>query len=175
VDRTTEFGEEIISMRHSILLAITFACAACGSSSSNGDPGTPVKMQALTGTIQGQSFTAQSAIAQSDGMGGRLVTINATNLGCTDVPMRADGDRWILVGVSDWTAGTSYQLKLDLSGQPSHTATFVVQQGGTSDNLIVATGRVEVQQTGMNAELGLRANDPRFGSVEGTVAVTECP
>jgi hypothetical protein len=148
-------------------------CAACGGTS--GDSGAAVKMQALAGTINGKSFSAVSAIARVNGSGGKDVTIYPKMVGCMDATTLADGDMEILVPVGSWTAGNDYELSLNLSDLANaKTVTFVVEQGMTPQNDIIGTGRVEVQQTGMNAMIGIRATDSTYGSVEGTIAVTEC-
>jgi hypothetical protein len=158
-----------------IISTVLLLCGACGGSS--GDPGTAVKMQPLAGTIKGKSFSAVSALARAGGsMTGRQITIYPKMTACTDPGTLNDGDQQILLNVDPWTAGSSYQLNLDLTNLANaKTVTFVVEQGMTPNNYIVGSGRVEVQQTGMNAMLGLRATDSSYGSVEGTIAVTECP
>jgi hypothetical protein len=161
-------------MRNFLVISMLLSCAACGGGTGGGDPGTAVKMQPLAGTIQGKSFSAVSATARAGG-NGESVTIYPKMVGCTDNPTLADGDMQIGLTVPTWTAGSSYQLNLSLGDLAnSKTVDFVVEQGMTPQNYITGTGRVEVQQTGMNAMLGLRATDPMYGSVEGTIAVSEC-
>lgn len=164
-------------MRKQWLFWVLIASAACGGTGTS-DSGAPVKAQPLSGTIQGKAFTAQSAIARSLG-GSTQVTIYAKNVGCMDNAQLMDGEAEILFSVDKWMDGASYQLNLDLSNlSSSKTVTFVVQQGSTPNNLIIGTGRVEVQKAGgmgSTGLIGLRATDSMYGSVEGTVSVQVCP
>jgi hypothetical protein len=164
-------------MQKQWLFLALIASAACGGTGAS-DSGAPVKAQALSGTIQGKSFTGQSAIARTLGSSTQ-VTIYGKNVTCTDNVQLMDGEAEILFSVANWMDGASYALNLDLSNlSSSRTVTFVVQQGSTPNNLIIGTGRVEVQKAGgmgSNGLIGLRATDPMYGSVEGTVSVQICP
>jgi hypothetical protein len=164
------------------LACLLFACssftAACtvnsgsGSSSSDGDPGTPVKHQTLAGNIDGHGFTAKTAVAQPNGTGGMMVTVFSSAASCTSQPpLQHDGDAQILLEVDSWKAGNAYELSL------SNSVTFVEQKSGSEDNLITTTGRVEVTDPGStsaNGTLSIRATSSDFGSVEGQVPVVVC-
>lgn len=158
----------------SLLTLATAACSFNGPGGGGGsDPGTPVKQQPLAGTIDGKSFTAVVALASPgfDGSASRSITIYAAAATCDAPPHDTDGSLEILVDVSSWTGGTAYELDL------SHSVTFVEQNNGTPDNLIVDTGRLEVTDPGsamQNGTLSLRATSSQFGSVEGQVPVVLC-
>jgi hypothetical protein len=152
-----------------LLAACSVTPVASGVGGSEGDPGTAVKQQSLAGTINGHSFAAASAIAQSDGQGGQSITIYSTAATCTTLP--ALPPLQILLDVTSWKGGTAYELDL------AHSVTFVDQTSGSPDNLILDTGRVEVTAPASGATtwtLALRATSSSFGNVEGKIPVTVC-
>jgi hypothetical protein len=162
-----------------VVLLAACATAACtinsgpGGGGGGSDPGTPVKQQALAGTIDGKAFTAKVALASPgfNGSSSRSITVYATAATCDNQPQPADGDLQILVDVDDWTAGNAYELSL------SHSATFVEQKGSTPDNFIVTTGRVEVTDPGSATQQGtfsVRATSSDYGNIEGQVPVSNC-
>jgi hypothetical protein len=160
-----------------VLLA-ALATAACTVNSGPGggggsDPGSPVKQQALAGTIDGKSFTAKVALASPgfNGSASRSITVYAVAATCDNQPQPSDGDLQILVDVDDWAAGNAYQLSL------SHSATFVEEKGSSPDNFIITSGRVEVTDPGSATQQGtfsIRATSSDYGSIEGQVPVLNC-
>jgi hypothetical protein len=149
------------------------------TSTSSGDSGAPVKQEVLAGTINGASFTAVSAIETSIG-GLTSVTVYDSAVTCASIPPEvAVGHPQILLDVDPWTSGAAYELGL------AQTVTFLfLQSDGTLFDDIVTSGRVEVTTaatlapdggTGTAGVIGIRANDPQYGSIEGQVPVIACP
>ncbi len=140
-----------------------------GSNGSASDPGTAVKTQALSGTINGKAFTAKTAIARAGfSSGEKQIDIYDVDATCDMQPQLAAGDHEILVTVKDWTEGSSYQLDF------SHSLTFVE---APADNFVTFTGRVEILKAGSDTEPGMiavRADDMSKGSVEGQIQVLNC-
>lgn len=140
-----------------------------GAGSSASDPGSAVKTQPLSGTVNGKPFTAKVAIARPGfSSGEKQIDIYSVDATCDMQPQLAAGDHEILVTVKDWTEGASYQLDF------SHSLTFVE---APAQNFITFTGRVEILKAGSDTEPGMlavRADDQEKGSVEGQIKVVNC-
>ena len=167
-------GEEGASRTRTCLL-VACACFAAGCTLTAGventDLGTPVKLQPLTGTIDGHAFTAKTAIADPDKKGVMMVTIYTSAGTCDDWPAEHDGDLRISLDVSDWAAGAGYELS------SSRPVTFVEFAPGVAHNFAIYDGRVEVTDPGSataSGTLSIRATSSKYGSVEGQVPVVIC-
>lgn len=145
------------------VLALCFGFACGGGASS----GTPVKTQVLAGSINGQSWTVQSAILESPfSSGDRFLNLYSTARTCDDF---APPTTPSLLTSVQWKVGTS----------DSEQITFVVPDpgGGAPNNIPVFGQRLEIL-TAPDAGTGtirLRATDgSAANSVEGEASVTVC-
>jgi hypothetical protein len=165
-------------MKLAMVFAIAFGSfplvTGCSSSSGGGGATGPVATTPLAGTVDGQSFTAKTALAH-DGFDSGKKSIDIYD---TDVNGEAFGQsskREILLDV-DWTAGSAKDFSLG-SGTAGQTATFVVDKNGTPDNIISTTGRVEIIDApttkGSTGKMRLRAT-AEGNQVEGEVPVQVC-
>jgi hypothetical protein len=129
-----------------------------------------VATSALTGTIDGRSFTAVSALA-NDTFSGRekFIDIYDVQRGCDDFAPLPTGGRSILVA-REWKPLTE-QLSFE------NNITFVVREEDGPNNIIVTKGRLELIDTPTEVDkvgtLRLRAIDGT-DKVEGQVSVTIC-
>jgi len=155
-------------------LAALLSLAACGGDDAepvNPDGTQAVSSEPLSGTIDGRSFTAVSALASSSGFepNERFVAIYDIQRACGDYSRPPVGTRHILM-VREWMP-RSEPLSF------SNNVTFVLQREDSPDNHIVTRGRLELVDTpaakGALGTLRLRAIN---GSdrVEGQVSVTVC-
>jgi hypothetical protein len=161
-----------------LAIIFTFALSAlavgCGSSSdSSSGPTGPVAARPLTGTVDGQDFTAKVGLAHKGFEDGKKsLDIYDTDVTCDQMAPQAK--REILIDVP-WTAGTSKDFSFTGSG--GQTATFVVDKNGTPDNIISANGRVEVidapTDKGSTGKIRLRAI-AQANKVEGEVTIKVC-
>ena len=147
-------------------------CVACGSSGE--DSGGAVAASALEGTIEGTAFKAQSAIGSYYGSDGTMsISIYDTAVNCETRPPEAA--RYILLSVP-WKANSQrdFSLKFDDDGQ---TATFVIDAGGKTNNILATEGRVEILdapvEVGLEGTIRLRAI-ARENEVEGAIQVRIC-
>ncbi len=150
--------------------ALACSVTAINPGGSGGtDPGTPVKAQALSGTIKGKPFAAKVAIARPGfSSGGKSLDIYAVDATCDKQPQLAAGDHKILASVDTWADGTAFQL------DSTHSVTFLE---APSNNFVTFTGRLEVVKAGTATEpglLALRADDQSSGAVEGQIKVLNC-
>src|SRR5438105_4698786 len=127
-----------------LVFALGLSAAACSinstSSGSDGPTG-PVATSALTGTVDGKDFVAKSALARKGfDEGKKSIDIYDSDVTCDTFNDKSE--RKILIDVP-WTAGTSKDFKFSFGGD-GQTATFVIDKGGTPDNIIATTGRVEI-------------------------------
>jgi hypothetical protein len=146
-----------------VAFSVGLACGGGGSSS-----GTPVKAQVLAGSIDGQSWTVQSATLEpAFSSGDRFLNLYSTVRTCDDFsPPTAPS---LLTSVQ-WKVGTLEPQQI----------TFVVPKpdGGAPNNIVTFGQRLEIL-TAPDAGTGtirLRATDgSAANSVEGEATVTVCP
>lgn len=157
-------------------LMTTFA-AGCSSEDDAAEKTGPVAATPLTGSIEGKTFEAKSAIAKKGfDDGEKSIDIYDTAVTCKDFSPKAE--RKILISVP-WTAGTNRDFKFSLGGGDSQTATFVVQksESDTPQNIISTQGRVEIidapAEAGQIGKIRLRAT-ASGNNVEGEIAVEVC-
>jgi hypothetical protein len=162
-----------------LVIGLALSAAACSlNSTSSGDDGPtgPVASSPLTGSIDGKDFTAKSAVARKGfDDGKKSIDIYDTDVTCDTFDDKAE--RKILIDVP-WTAGTTKDFSFSLSsGSSSQTATFVIDKGGTPDNIIATTGRVEIidapTDKGTTGKMRLRAI-AQGNKVEGEIPVQVC-
>jgi hypothetical protein len=161
-----------------LAMVFTFALGAlafgCSSSSASSDSGGPVAAKPLDGTIDGQSFTAKVGLAHK-GFDATKKSIDIYDADATcDKPVTSP-KREILIDVP-WSAGTSTNFSFSLSGG-GQTATFVVDNNGTPNNIISSSGRVEIvdapSTAGSTGKIRIRAS-AEGNNVEGEVSVLVC-
>lgn len=155
------------TLRIASSVVVALCLAACGG---DGDSDTPVATSALTGTIDGRSFTAVTALADRGfDANEKFVTIYEMQRGCDDFTPLPTGGRSILVA-REWKPLTQ-QLSFE------NNITFVVREEDGPNNIIVTTGRLELIDTpaevGKVGTLRLRASNGA-DKVEGQVSVTIC-
>jgi hypothetical protein len=155
-------------------LAALLSLVACGGDDAepvNPDGTQAVSSEPLSGTIDGRSFTAVSALAFNSGFESneRFVSIYDIQRACEESSRPPVGSRHILMA-REWTP-RSEPLSL------RNNVTFVLHKEGGPDNLVVTRGRLELLDTpaakGTTGTLRLRAV---LGSdrVEGEVSVRVC-
>jgi hypothetical protein len=163
-------------------LVTVFAVGSVGCSTTSSDSSTPegpVAATPLTGTINGASFTAKSAITHVGGFGSNSdgtqnIDIYETDVTCADFAPQAD--REILLSVP-WKDNTDRDFKLAFGSPDSQTGTFVIQKNGTPDNIISTQGRVEIitAPTDKDAMGKMRLRMSAEGNtVEGEVDIHVC-
>jgi hypothetical protein len=162
-----------------VLTALGLVTAFAAGCSSDDDPAEktgPVAASPLTGSIEGKTFAAKSAVARKGFEDGeKSIDIYDTAVTCEDFSPKAE--RRILISVP-WTAGTQRDFKLSLGGADGQTATFVIERDSTTtDNVVSAQGRVEIidapTEKGATGKIRLRAV-AQDNNVEGEIAVAVC-
>jgi hypothetical protein len=147
-----------------VVATVFVTLLACGGGSS----GTPVASTPLAGTFNGQPWTAQKGRANPWGFddgGERWIDIASSALPCGSF----GGDPQI-IGTIRWQTGAAYDLGLQ------ENLTFVVQSGGTPQNYVATTGRVEVISApdAGTGTVRLRAKFDEDFDVEGEIQLDVC-
>jgi hypothetical protein len=157
------------TLRIASCVVVALSLVACGGG-DDGDSDKPVATSQLSGTIDGRSFTAVVALAEKGfDATEKFVEIYDVQRTCNDFAPLPTGGRSILFS-QEWKPGNT-QLSL------SNNVTFVIQESGGPNNIIVTTGRLELVNTptevGQMGTVRLRASDGE-DKVEGQVSVTIC-
>ncbi len=166
-----------LALALSALGLMTAFVAGCSSEDDPAEKTGPVAATPLTGSIEGQTFAAKSALARKGfDEGEKSIDIYDSEVTCKDFSPKAE--RKILISVP-WTAGTNRDFKFSLGGGDSQTATFVIQknESDTPQNIISTQGRVEIvdapSEPGAKGKIRLRAVADAH-NVEGEIAVEVC-
>ncbi|MEP7122086.1 MAG: hypothetical protein ABJE95_14300 [Byssovorax sp.] len=159
------------STRFSLLLTalLPLSALACGGGDATSEPvaGTP-----LAGKINGQAFTAKSAVGTVlDPMSGkRFITISGEAITCAG---GSGGPAPEVLTSIVWKEGTTADFSL------STNATLAFPKGDTIQNDVATTGRIEVikapTKVGDKGQIRLRAVIDDSNTVEGQVDVEVCP
>jgi hypothetical protein len=156
------------------LSALALFAVGCGSSSDDAPSG-PVSASPLSGSIDGQDFTGKVAIARKGFDEGKKSIDIYDDASITCDTFNDKATRKILIDVP-WTTGMSKDFSFSFSGG-GQTATFVIDKGGSPDNIIATTGRVEVidapTDVGSTGKIRLRAI-AEGNKVEGEIPVQVC-
>ncbi len=160
-----------------MLGSLSAFATGCSSEDDPAEKTGPVAATPLTGSVQGATFAAKSAVARKGfDDGEKSIDIYDTEVSCKDFSPKAE--RKILITVP-WTAGTSRDFKFSFGGSDSQTATFVIQknESDTPLNVISTQGRVEIieapTEPGAKGKIRLRAVASEH-NVEGEIEVEVC-
>ncbi len=159
------------SIRFSLLITalLPLASVACGGSDSTSEP---VASTPLAGKINGQAFTAKSAVGSVlDPMSGkRFITISSEAITCASGSSSPQPE--VLTSIA-WKEGTTADFSL------STNATLAFPKGDTIENKVATTGRIEVIKApttvGAKGQIRLRAVIDDSNTVEGQIDVEVCP
>lgn len=153
-------------MRAWLLGALILSLSGCGGGDDDDGASTPIASGNLTGKVGGMSWTLASAqtdafLSDSDGFWVDLYSEPVTACGAFG------GGNSLILNVPPKVG--SYPLSITLNG------TFVVDAGGTTDNLVATQGRLRVDEvTSAMLRGGLSMTYDGNNSVSGDFEAVVC-